>query len=68
MVVTRSRLHAIRMTQAIDDGITPKGYRGISTLVAFSESVEDPDVTEKETPRRRKRFLRGTAAQAVRLG
>ncbi|WP_124394195.1 hypothetical protein [Rhodococcus wratislaviensis] len=48
MVVTRSRLHAIRMTQAFDDGITSKSYRGISTLVAFSESVEDPDVTEKE--------------------
>ena len=53
MVVTRSRLHAIRMTQAIDDGITPKGYRGISTLVAFSEPVKDPDVTERSTPRRK---------------
>ena len=48
MAVTRSRLHAIRMTQAIDDHITSKGYRGISTLVTFSESVEDPDATGKE--------------------
>lgn len=53
MVATRSRLHAIRMTQAIDDHITSKGYRGISTLVAFSEPVKDPDVTERSTPRRK---------------
>ncbi|MCZ4587624.1 DEAD/DEAH box helicase family protein [Rhodococcus opacus] len=48
MVVTRSRLHAVRMKRAIDDYITSNGYSGIAALVAFSGAVEDPEVTEKE--------------------
>lgn len=46
MVVTRSRLHAVRYKQAIDAYIAAKGYdRGpgrIAALVAFSGTVVDP--------------------------
>ncbi len=44
MVVTRSRLHAVRYKQAFDQYIQDKGYKDIKTLVAFSGTVEDPDV------------------------
>ncbi|MHB8845902.1 MAG: type I restriction endonuclease subunit R [Nitrospirota bacterium] len=44
MVVTSSRLHAVRYKQAFDKYIKEKGYIGIKTLVAFSGSVTDPDV------------------------
>ena len=43
MVVTSSRLHAVRYKQAFDKYIAEKGYTGIKTLVAFSGTVEDPD-------------------------
>lgn len=43
MVVTRSRLHAVRYKQAIDKYIAGKGYTDIRTLVAFSGQVVDPD-------------------------
>ena len=43
MVVTRSRLHALRMKEAIDAHIKTKGYKGLSALVAFSGTVLDPD-------------------------
>jgi len=43
MVVTDSRLHAVRYKQAFDKYISDKGYTDIKTLVAFSGSVEDPD-------------------------
>lgn len=46
MVVTRSRLHAVRYKQAIDEYIARKGYdkgeRRIAALVAFSGTVVDP--------------------------
>ena len=42
MVVTRSRLHAVRYYQAIGEYITGKGY-GLGVLVAFSGEVFDPD-------------------------
>ena len=48
MVVTRSRLHAVRMKQAIDAHIAAKKYRDIATLVAFSGSVQDPDIADVE--------------------
>jgi type I restriction enzyme R subunit len=35
MVVTSSRLHAVRYKQAFDRYIAEKGYKGIKTLVAF---------------------------------
>lgn len=43
MVVTSSRLHAVRYKQAFDRYITNRGYKGIKTLVAFSGTVNDPD-------------------------
>jgi type I restriction enzyme R subunit len=46
MVVTRSRLHAVRTYQAINTYIQGKGYdrgpRPLRALVAFSGTVEDP--------------------------
>jgi type I restriction enzyme R subunit len=66
MVVTSSRLHAVRYKQAFDKYIAEKGYKGIRTLVAFSGTVVDPDapgveytevsmnggIKEKELPER----------------
>ena len=44
MVVTRSRLHAVRYYQAITKYLAEKGYRDLHALVAFSGSVGDPDL------------------------
>ena len=44
MVVTGSRLHAIRYKQALDKYIHEKQYTDIKALVAFSGTVEDPDI------------------------
>jgi type I restriction enzyme R subunit len=41
MVVTSSRLHAVRYKQAIDAYISKKGYSDIASLVAFSGKVID---------------------------
>ena len=41
MVVTSSRLHAVRYKQNIDKYIKAKGYADISTLVAFSGKIDD---------------------------
>lgn len=43
MVVTASRLHAVKYKQSFDKYISEKGYTGIKTLVAFSGTVIDPD-------------------------
>lgn len=43
MVVTGSRLSAVKYKQAFDRYIRDKGYDGIRALVAFSGTVEDPD-------------------------
>ncbi|WP_449219946.1 type I restriction endonuclease subunit R [Tistrella mobilis] len=43
MVVTASRLSAVKYKQAFDRYIKGKGYTGIRALVAFSGTVEDPD-------------------------
>lgn len=52
MVVTRSRLHAVKTHEAITRYIERKGYdkcaHPIQALVAFSGSVPDPDLPEKE--------------------
>jgi type I restriction enzyme R subunit len=45
MVVTSSRLHAVRYKQSFDKYIAEKGYKGIKTLVAFSGTVIDPDAS-----------------------
>ena len=43
MVVTGSRLHAVKYKLAFDRYIMDRGYAGIRSLVAFSGTVEDPD-------------------------
>lgn len=43
MVVTGSRLQAVKYKQAFDRYIHRHGYQGIRALVAFSGTVEDPD-------------------------
>ncbi|MEI7911891.1 MAG: type I restriction endonuclease [Verrucomicrobiota bacterium] len=42
MVVTDSRVHAVRYKIAFDAYIAEKGYTDVRTLVAFSGIVEDP--------------------------
>ena len=44
MVVTGSRLSAVKYKQAFDRYIKDKGYTGIRALVAFSGTVQDPDL------------------------
>jgi type I restriction enzyme R subunit len=44
MVVTASRLSAVKYKQAFDGYIKDKGYTGIRALVAFSGTVQDPDL------------------------
>lgn len=48
MVVTSSRLHAVRYKQAFEKYIKEQGYNDIGVLVAFSGSVKDPDVPDVE--------------------
>ena len=43
MVVTSSRLAAVKYKLAFDRYIEDQGYTGIRSLVAFSGTVEDPD-------------------------
>jgi len=43
MVVTSSRLHAVRYKQEFDRYITEKGYSDLKTLVAFSGTVRTPE-------------------------
>jgi type I restriction enzyme R subunit len=49
MVVTRSRLHAVRYFEAITGYIKEKGYTDCRALVAFSGTVLDPDLGEEVT-------------------
>lgn len=44
MMVTASRLSAVKYKQAFDRYIKDKGYSGIRALVAFSGTVADPDL------------------------
>ena len=44
MVVTGSRLAAVKYKLAFDRYIADQGYSGIRSLVAFSGTVEDPDL------------------------
>lgn len=48
MVVTSSRLAAVRYCQTVRKYIEEKGYKDILVMVAFSGSVKDPD--DKESP------------------
>jgi type I restriction enzyme R subunit len=49
MVVTSSRLHAVRYKQAIDKYIAEKGYVDTRALVAFSGTVDDDGVPFTES-------------------
>jgi len=49
MVVTSSRLHAVRYKHAFDEYIKKKGYNDIKTLVAFSGTVRDDGIDYKES-------------------
>jgi len=49
MVVTSSRLHAVRYKLAFDHYIAENGYTDIRTLVAFSGTVKDPDTGKEYT-------------------
>lgn len=44
MIVTGSRLHAVRYKQTVDKYIEEKGYKELKALVAFSGTVDDPDI------------------------
>ncbi len=47
MVLTDSRLSAVRYKLAFDKYIKDKGYKGIKSLIAFSGIVVDPDIPGK---------------------
>jgi type I restriction enzyme R subunit len=47
MVVTDSRLAAVRYKQSFDKYIKSKGYQHIKTLVAFSGQVQDDKIKDK---------------------
>ena len=49
MVVTSSRLHAVRYMQAFEGYLSEKGYDDVRPLVAFSGTVTDPDTGENFT-------------------
>lgn len=49
MVVTSSRLHALRYKQAFDKYIKEKGYDDLKTLIAFSGTVKDGGTNYKES-------------------
>ncbi|TQO18509.1 type I restriction enzyme R subunit [Rhodoglobus vestalii] len=46
MVVTGSRLEAVRYKRAFDAYVAKRGYAGMAALVAFSREIADPDVGE----------------------
>lgn len=49
MLVTRSRLHAVRYKRAFDDYIKQQNYQDLKTLVAFSGTVDDDGVPYTES-------------------
>ncbi len=49
MVVTESRLHAVRYMQAFQCYIAENRYADVRPLVAFSGTVRDPDTGEEFT-------------------
>jgi len=68
MVVTGSRLHAVRYKLEFDKQIKEKGYTDIKTLVAFSGTVEDPDVPgQNYTEPGMNRLLDGTSIKEKEL-
>ena len=69
MVVTRSRLHAVRYQQVITKHIADKGYRDLHALVSFSGTVIDPDLTgvEYTEPGMNKDWRTGKSISETRL-
>ncbi len=59
MVVTRSRLHAVRTYDAIKAYVQARGYTGLGALVAFSGTVSDGGVEYTEA------FLNGIPESAL---
>ena len=49
MVVTSSRLHAVRYKKAFDKYIREHGYHDIDTLVAFSGTVKEKEIDKEYT-------------------
>jgi type I restriction enzyme R subunit len=49
MVLTPSRLHAVRYLRAFQRYIAEQGYDDVHPLVAFSGMVRDPDTGEEDT-------------------
>ena len=49
MVVTSSRLQAVRYKLAFDEYIKEQGFRGVTPIVAFSGTVTDPDTGKEYT-------------------
>ena len=47
MIVTGSRLQAVRYKESFDSYIKEKGYTDVKSLVAFSGTVVDPKIPEK---------------------
>lgn len=47
MLVTESRWHAVRYKLAFDAYIAQKGYTDVKSLVAFSGTVQDPDISDE---------------------
>ena len=50
MLVTRSRLHAVKYKQVVDKYLKEKGYVDTRALVAFSGTVEDENGVEHTEP------------------
>lgn len=67
MVVTGSRLEAVRWKKYLDSYITDVGVLGVRSLVAFSGTVEDPhDVGESLTERTQNPGVQSDLAEAFK--
>lgn len=67
MVVTGSRLEAVRWKKYLDSYITEAGVLGVRSLVAFSGTVEDPDdVGEGLTERTQNPGVQSDLAEAFK--
>ena len=59
MVVTSSRLHAVRFMLSFERYLSAKGYTEVRPLVAFSGEVADPETGRKFTESRMNEFVSG---------
>jgi type I restriction enzyme, R subunit len=68
MVVTSSRLHAVRYMLAFQEYIKSKGYSDVRPLVAFSGTVRDPDTKAEFTePKMNLDIVSGTTISEKQL-